>query len=336
MKIGSKFAAAVIASAMLLGACSGWTAAFEKKNPAEASSSQKQPSGVITGVSSSRPAVSQTEKVKASSSSDPQVAKPQVTLSTETPVTGDAMAIYVENADNISAVTSLGFVPRFFEQGNRQIALLPISYTTTPGDYTLTVTADGKPFYFNITVTDRDFEEQYLTVDETVTKNTAGNAEANNQWTRLIEPLKLISDPQQYWDGPFISPISGEIKDKISTEYGSIRYTNGSQVASRHSGIDIAVKAGTPVLAAGNGRVQFAGYLTLTGNTVVIEHGYGLKSLYYHMESLNVEEGDMVKQGQQIGAVGSTGFSTGPHCHFSMAVNNVFTNPWFMIEQGIG
>ena len=336
MKIGSKFAAAVIASAMLLGACSGWTAAFEQKSSSDASSSQKESSGIITGVSSSKPVASKAEKVKVSASSKPQIAEPQVTLSTKTPVTGDAMAIYVENADNVSAVTSLGFVPRFFAQENRQIALLPISYTITPGDYTLDVTADGKPFHFNITVADKEFEKQYLTVDETVTKNTAGNADANNQWTQLIEPLKLISDPQQYWDGTFISPIAGEIKDKISTEYGSIRYTNGSQVASRHSGIDIAVKAGTPVLATGNGRVQFAGYLTLTGNTVVIEHGYGLKSLYYHMESLNVEESDMVKQGQQIGAVGSTGFSTGPHCHFSMAVNNVFTNPWFMIEKGIG
>lgn len=336
LKIGSKFAAAVIASAMLLCACSSWTAAFEKKNEAEASSSQKESSGIITGVSSSKPAASKTETIKASSSSKPQAIEPQVTLSTEAPIVGDAMAIFVENADDISVVTSLGFVPRFFAQGNRQIALLPISYTIAPGDYTLDVKADGKPFHFNIKVTDRDFEEQYLTVDETVTKNTAGNAEANNQWTQLIEPLKLISDPQQYWEGNFISPISGEIKDKISTEYGSIRYTNGSQVASRHSGIDIAVKAGTPVLATGNGRVQFSGFLTLTGNTVVIEHGYGLKSLYYHMESLNVKEGDMVKQGQQIGAVGSTGFSTGPHCHFSMAVNNVFTNPWFMIEKGIG
>ncbi|WP_343281823.1 M23 family metallopeptidase, partial [Ligaoa zhengdingensis] len=102
------------------------------------------------------------------------------------------------------------------------------------------------------------------------------------------------------------------------------------------SGIDIAAAAGTPVAAAGSGRVLFADFIQLTGNTVIIEHGFGVKSWYYHMQSLDVAEGDMVKQGDPIGKVGSTGFSTGPHLHFCMSVNNVFTNPWTAFEQGIG
>ena len=76
--------------------------------------------------------------------------------------------------------------------------------------------------------------------------------------------------------------------------------------------------------------------LPISGNTVLIEHGYGLKSWYYHMDSLNVSQDEMVKQGQIIGEVGSTGFSTGPHLHFAMSVNRVFVNPWTAIEQGIG
>ena len=72
----------------------------------------------------------------------------------------------------------------------------------------------------------------------------------------------------------------------------------------------------------------FAGYLQLTGNTVLIEHGYGLKSWYYHMDSLDVSTGQMVEQGQIIGKVGSTGFSTGPHLHFAMRLNGTPIDPY--------
>lgn len=336
MTIGKKLAAAVMAAAMLLGACSARTPDPETSSPLKIKTgSASSDTGKISGVASSRAASSSAVISAVSSSTVSRAAAPSVELSTNAPIVGETMTIHVKNAKSASAATSLGFVPQFFAKGDEMIALLPVAYTVTPGSYTLDVTADGKAFHYTLAVTDREFEKQYLTVDETTTNNTAGSADANNEWTRRVEPLKPISDPKQYWSGPFISPIAGEIKDKISTEYGSIRYTNGSQVASRHSGIDIAVKAGTPVLAVGNGRVQFADYLQLTGNTVVIEHGFGLKSLYYHMESLNVQEGDMVEQGQQVGAVGSTGFSTGPHCHLSMAVNNVFTNPWTLMEKGI-
>ena len=73
----------------------------------------------------------------------------------------------------------------------------------------------------------------------------------------------------------------------------------------------------------------------MTGNTVVIEHGYGLKSIYYHMSELDCKVGDMVKKGDIIGKVGSTGFSTGPHLHFSMAVNTVWINPWQFIDESL-
>lgn len=336
MTIGTKLAAAAMAAAMLLGACSARTPEPEKKSPLKVQTgSASSATGKISGVAASKSAASSVAAASASVSAASRSAAPSVELSTNAPVVGETMSIHVKNAKAVTAATSLGFTPRFFANGEEWVALLPVAYTVSPGNYTLDVTADGKEFHYTLAVTDREFEQQYLTVDETTTKNTAGSADANNEWTRRVEPLKPISDPKQYWSGRFISPIAGEIKDKISTEYGSMRYTNGSQVATRHSGIDIAVKAGTPVLAVGNGRVQFADYLQLTGNTVVIEHGFGLKSLYYHMESLNVQEGDMVEQGQQVGAVGSTGFSTGPHCHLSMAVNNIFTNPWTLMEKGI-
>ena len=72
---------------------------------------------------------------------------------------------------------------------------------------------------------------------------------------------------------------------------------------------------------------MFAGYLQLTGNTIAIEHGLGLKTWYYHLVSLDIETGDMVERDQRIGAVGTTGFSTGPHLHYGMSVFGVFINP---------
>lgn len=277
-----------------------------------------------------QPEVSSESNVSGSNSKKDSSLK--VDLSITAPVLGETMTIRVSNAKEASVQTNLGFTPRFFQDNGDLLALLPISYAAQPGNYTLDVLADGKNHHYTLAVAAREFEVQELTVDPDTTAATAGSAKANAEWETRVEPLKALSDSDKHWNGTFMQPVQGT----ITTEFGSIRYTNGGAVASRHSGIDIAAKTDTPVLAAGNGRVLFADFLQLTGNTVVIEHGYGLKSLYYHMNSLSVEEGDMVEQGTQIGAVGTTGFSTGPHLHFAMAVNNVFTNPWTMMEQGIG
>jgi murein DD-endopeptidase MepM/ murein hydrolase activator NlpD len=242
------------------------------------------------------------------------------------------LSVRYTDAEAVTAETGLSFQPVFYRSENGWEALLPIHWNTKPGDYPLVVQAGSAQFQLTVTVADRAFEIQNLTVDETTTSQTVENDDANAEWNRLIEPLKAISDDEQYWSGNFIQPVEGE----ITTQYGMIRYVNGSAISTRHSGVDLAADRGTPVQAAGSGRVLFAGYLQLTGNTVLIEHGYGLKTWYYHMDSLNVSSNEMVEGGKIIGEVGSTGFSTGPHLHFAMSVNRVFVNPWTAVEEGIG
>ena len=259
---------------------------------------------------------------------------PQVWLETSSAPIGDVLTLHARYVDGLELTveSGLNFSPRFFPDGDRLTALLPIRYTTAPGEYPLTVRAGEQVFTLPFTAADREFEVQHLVVDQSTVEDTAGSAAANAEWNQLIEPLKPESDPQRYWEGPFLMPAQGP----ITTEFGCIRYTNNDPTPSRHGGIDIAAGEDDPVYATAAGRVQFAGFLQLTGYTVVLEHGLGLKSWYYHMNGLNVAAGDRVEQGQQIGRVGSTGFSTGPHLHFALSVNQVFVNPWTPMEGEAG
>lgn len=121
---------------------------------------------------------------------------------------------------------------------------------------------------------------------------------------------------------PSIWPASG----RVSSEYGMRRHPISGQL-QLHQGIDIAAPTGTPVHATAAGRVVFAGSRGGYGLTVVIDHGYGLQTLYAHNSRLYVAEGDVVERGDVIAAVGSTGLSTGPHVHYEVHRNGEAVNP---------
>lgn len=240
-------------------------------------------------------------------------------------------AYSIPEGQAISVTGSIGFTPHFFEdEPGVQVALMPISYNTSLGKHTITLQSGDISESFIIIANDKDFQIQHLTADKATTEQTIASQKANQEFDNTILPLRSVNDSVRYWKDAFVMPVSDS---KITTEFGCIRYTNGSSTPSRHGGIDLAVPRGTTVAAPANGRVLYSGYLQLTGNTILIEHGYGLKSWYYHMDSTNVRTGDMVVQGQKIGEVGSTGFSTGPHLHFAMSVNNVFVDPYQFVNN---
>ncbi|MCL2580405.1 MAG: M23 family metallopeptidase [Oscillospiraceae bacterium] len=240
---------------------------------------------------------------------------------------GETLILWAENFPQdgqVAVSTSLARAPAFRHDGSGGgVALLPVSIHTAPGEHYVELRAQGGSARFVINVRSTEFVVQRFNIDQSVADRTVNSAAANAQYREVIHPLRQVSDPIRHWEGRFIRPVEG---GRITTPFAVIRFVNNAG-PTRHAAIDIALPTGTPVIAPANGRVLFAGYLQLTGNTIAIEHGLGLKTWYYHLDSLNVATGDMVGQGVLIGRVGSTGFSTGPHLHYGMSVYDVFINP---------
>ncbi len=123
-------------------------------------------------------------------------------------------------------------------------------------------------------------------------------------------------------------------KLSISTPFGARRIINGKK-RSVHWGTDFRAPKGAPVFASLSGKVVLARRLYFTGNTVIIDHGLGIHTLYAHLSKILVREGQFVKAGQVIGKVGSTGRSTGPHLHFGFYVEGVKADPMLVMKEDL-
>jgi len=122
--------------------------------------------------------------------------------------------------------------------------------------------------------------------------------------------------PVQRWKGAFAEPVSGE----VSTVFAARRSYDGGPVSGSHEGIDIAVPLGTAVRASAAGTVAWTGELPDRGEGVIIDHGLGLFTGYYHLSEIDAKAGQSVGKGDVIGLVGTTGFSTGPHVHWEVVI----------------
>lgn len=140
---------------------------------------------------------------------------------------------------------------------------------------------------------------------------------------KLMLAAYMTLEPTPLFRTGFIRPAEG----RISGVFGSQRILNGTPMAP-HTGLDIAAPTGTPIHAAADGIVALShAMMVLTGNTIILNHGYGLETIYMHMSKLLVKAGDHVKQGDVIGEVGMTGRVTGPHLHFSATWFNTRLDP---------
>ena len=128
---------------------------------------------------------------------------------------------------------------------------------------------------------------------------------------------------ERLWLAPFQNPLPG----RITSGFGVPRRYATAGAATFHLGTDIAAENGAEIRAANAGEIAVAGFFPIKGGLVVIDHGGGLSSLYFHQSRILVEEGERVDRGQVIGEVGSTGLATGPHLHWEMRLLGIPTNP---------
>ncbi|MFQ5696806.1 MAG: M23 family metallopeptidase [Myxococcota bacterium] len=151
-----------------------------------------------------------------------------------------------------------------------------------------------------------------------------GIRDAGERQQRSFEDLieKLETRTAQLAHTPSIAPTRGW----ITSEFG-YRLSPFTQQRELHRGLDIAGRLGTPIIAPASGRVRFAGRDRGLGNAVILRHGYGVETIYGHLEKVLVHTGQEVKRGDRLGLMGSTGHSTGPHLHYQVSVNGVAVNP---------
>ncbi|MEM7648442.1 MAG: M23 family metallopeptidase, partial [Cyanobacteria bacterium P01_A01_bin.70] len=174
-------------------------------------------------------------------------------------------------------------------------------------------------------LSDRSFRTQRITLPPS--RSNLGTDYEFDQ----VAAFKTILSPDKLWNGPLLRPSQGS----VSSEYGVRRYYNGVFAEDYyHRGIDYAAATGSPVIAPATGKVALVGRVAdgfeLHGNTIGLDHGQGVESIFIHLNSINVQPGEIVQAGQVIGTVGSTGASTGPHLHWGLYVNGVAVdpNPW--------
>lgn len=210
---------------------------------------------------------------------------------------------------------------------NSYAALIGIDMNTEPNLYTLSLILEdekGKKIKKNykIKVRTAKFGLQRLTLpkemveldEETLKRVRAEQEKIGKVWSIFTE--------EYLWEGNFISPAEGE----VSSNFGLIRIINGEQ-KNPHNGIDFAAPEGAPVYAPNHGRAVFIDELFFSGKSLVIDHGIGLFTMYFHLSEILVDDGEEIKKGQLIAKVGKSGRATGPHLHWGMRLNGAKVNP---------
>ena len=220
------------------------------------------------------------------------------------------ISISVVKADNEYKGVALVSLPRDFAKKTLQISAVE---ETPVGVNTVSRT---------IPVEHKKYREQHLKVDRKYVELSKKSLDRHYAERATVRSMMESLAAERMWDADFLRPIPGG----ISSEFGVQRFFNGKP-RQPHSGIDLRGKKGTPIKACASGVVRIATPHFFSGQSIYIDHGQGVVSMYFHMSKLLVREGETVKKGQVIGKVGATGRVTGPHLHFGLNVSGVAVDP---------
>lgn len=211
-------------------------------------------------------------------------------------------------------------------------ALVPVSYYDRPGQKMLKILyfQDGEKRYKDITLKIKDAKYKKETIHVSASKVNPKSPEVKKRIAKEYkEAMKIYNTvtAKSYIDSKFILPL----QSKITSAFGTARMYNGS-LRGYHSGTDFRAKMGTPIIAANDGKVVLVKKRFYSGGTVVIDHGEGIYTCYFHMSKLDVKVNQFVKKGELLGLSGKSGRVTGPHLHFSARIDGVQVDPLQLIS----
>ncbi len=225
---------------------------------------------------------------------------------------------------------NVDFLGRKFKVFDNRV-LLPVSYYEQPKKVIAIVHyrdhEKEKTQIINLEVIDGRYEQEKIQVQKSkVILSKKDKKRAAKEYKEANDIYTTISE-KNYLKSKFIIPLD----TKITSAFGKARIYNGT-LKGYHSGTDFRAKVGTPLVATNDGVVVLVKDRFYSGGSVVIDHGQGIYSCYYHMSKFDVQVGEHVKKNQRIGLSGSSGRVTGPHLHFSVRVGGIQVDPLQLID----
>ena len=208
------------------------------------------------------------------------------------------------------------------------LAIIGIPRSTRAGKYPIAIQWPSSKTIQHFVVADKRYAEQRIQIENKRQVNPE-----KRDMIRIINESQIMKKAFTSWTtevGRSLRmnwPVSGP----ISSPFGLTRFFN-DQPRRPHSGIDIAAPTGTPITAPKAGTVIATGDFFFNGNTVILDHGKGLISLFCHLDRIDTKNGEILSRGTQLGTVGQTGRATGPHLHWSLNLNNVRINPMLFLD----
>ncbi|MEZ5614844.1 MAG: peptidoglycan DD-metalloendopeptidase family protein [Rhodocyclaceae bacterium] len=213
--------------------------------------------------------------------------------------------------------------------GRGWVALVGLPLSLAPGEHALRVLDAGVEKARPIRVAAKHYPLQRFSVpDQRKVEPPPEDLQRIARERKRIDEIKALFREEPEPDTTFRQPARG----KLSGRFGLRRVINGL-ARSPHAGIDVAVPTGTPVVAAGRGIVVEAGDYFFNGNSVYIDHGQGLVTLYCHLDRIEVLPGEPVAAGQRIGLSGNTGRTSGPHLHWTVLANGIAVDPRLFLPR---
>jgi murein DD-endopeptidase MepM/ murein hydrolase activator NlpD len=253
----------------------------------------------------------------------------RVSIAPPSPQPGDVVLLQVTGAPVDVRGEWDGHALALFPTAHGVAALVGIDLDVRPGPIGWRVTRPsaakngGALAAGAVTVKARTFPTQQLTLPKGMVDLDAPTLARVDTEREELKAALAASAPERLWRGPFRTPVEG---GQPTGGFGLRRLLNG-QPRSPHTGYDWAAPAGTPVLATNAGRVALVAEHFFAGRNVVVDHGLGLFTLYFHLTEARVARGEPVAAGQVIGTVGATGRVTGPHLHFAVLLNGARVDP---------